>query len=73
MIRRADRLGSVPPIGVDALGAAADAAGDPEILRLENLDTDLPPPPEALAATPRGCRECGIAPSPSAGFPRNIG
>ena len=38
-------------IGVDAMGAAADAAGDPAILRLENLDTDLRPCQAAIDAT----------------------
>ena len=40
-------------IGVDRMGAAADelAARDPSILRLENLDTDVPPPEAAIAAT----------------------
>jgi aspartate/methionine/tyrosine aminotransferase len=40
-------------IGVDRLGAAADelAARDPSVLRLENLDTDVPPPAAAVAAT----------------------
>ncbi|MQA75525.1 MAG: aminotransferase class I/II-fold pyridoxal phosphate-dependent enzyme [Solirubrobacterales bacterium] len=33
------------------MGAAADAAGDDRLLRLENLDTDLRPAPAALAAT----------------------
>ena len=51
MKRRADRLQGMPTIGVDAMGAAADAAGDGHILRLENLDTDLRPPAAALAAT----------------------
>jgi aspartate/methionine/tyrosine aminotransferase len=45
------RLRDVPGIGVDRMGDAADAAGDATILRLENLDTDLRPPPAALAAT----------------------
>jgi aspartate/methionine/tyrosine aminotransferase len=45
------RLRDVPGIGVDRMGDAADAAGDPELLRLENLDTDVRPPPEALEAT----------------------
>ncbi|NUW38523.1 pyridoxal phosphate-dependent aminotransferase [Nonomuraea rhodomycinica] len=45
------RLRDIPGIGVDAVGDAADAAGDPEFLRLENLDTDLRPPAVALAAT----------------------
>ena len=42
------RLREIPGIGVDEIGDAADAAADPEILRLENLDTDLRPPPAAL-------------------------
>ena len=45
------RLKDIPGIGVDQMGNAADAAHDPEILRLENMDTDLAPPPEALEAT----------------------
>jgi aspartate/methionine/tyrosine aminotransferase len=45
------RLANVPPIGVDAMGARADAAADPAILRLENLDTDLRPPQAALDAS----------------------
>jgi hypothetical protein len=45
------RLAQIPGIGVDRMGDLADAAGDPSILRLENLDTDLRPPPEAIAAT----------------------
>jgi aspartate/methionine/tyrosine aminotransferase len=45
------RLRDIPGIGVDVVGDAADAAADPEILRLENLDTDLRPPPVALEVT----------------------
>jgi aspartate/methionine/tyrosine aminotransferase len=45
------RLQHVPPIGVDRMGNAADAARDPEILRLENMDTDIPPPRAAILAT----------------------
>jgi aspartate/methionine/tyrosine aminotransferase len=45
------RLREIPGIGVDVVGDAADAAADPEILRLENLDTDLRPPLVALEAT----------------------
>lgn len=45
------RLAHIPGIGVDEMGDAADAAHDPEMLRLENLDTDLRPPAAALAAT----------------------
>ena len=45
------RLKDIPGIGVDKVGDAADATGDPEFLRLENLDTDLRPPDVALTAT----------------------
>jgi len=45
------RLLHIPGIGVDVIGDAADAAADPEILRLENLDTDLRPPAIALELT----------------------
>jgi len=45
------RTAAMTPIGVERMGDAADALRDPSVLRLENLDTDLPPPPEALAAT----------------------
>jgi aspartate/methionine/tyrosine aminotransferase len=45
------RLRDIPGIGVDKMGNLADALASPEMLRLENLDTDLRPPAEALAAT----------------------
>ncbi len=45
------RLQHIPGINVDRMGNAADALGDPSILRLENLDTDIPPPAAALRAT----------------------
>jgi aspartate/methionine/tyrosine aminotransferase len=45
------RLSHIPGIGVDKVGDAADAAGDPEFLRLENLDTDIPPPAIAREVT----------------------
>lgn len=45
------RLRHIPGINVDRMGNAADALGDPSMLRLENLDTDIPPPLEAIAAT----------------------
>jgi aspartate/methionine/tyrosine aminotransferase len=44
-----DRLRDVPGFSIDRVAAAAGA--DPDILRLENLDTDLRPPPAALDAT----------------------
>lgn len=46
---RARRLDDVPGFGIDKVAAAAGE--DPEILRLENLDTDLTPPPGVIEAT----------------------
>ena len=46
------RLRDIPGIGVDKVGDAADAAGDPRFLRLENLDTDLRPPAIAIETRP---------------------
>ena len=51
------RLKDVPGIGVDKMGAAADAAASGEILRLENLDTDLRPPAAAIEATKRAVED----------------
>src|SRR5580692_4223587 len=45
------RLQHIPGIGVDKVGDAADAANDPRFLRLENLDTDIPPPAIAREIT----------------------
>src|SRR3954471_11613404 len=50
---RPSRLADMVGIGVDRMGDAADAASDPELLRLENMDTDLRPLPAALEATRR--------------------
>jgi aspartate/methionine/tyrosine aminotransferase len=47
----ARRTASMTPIGVERMGDQADALADPSVLRLENLDTDLLPPPPALQAT----------------------
>jgi aspartate/methionine/tyrosine aminotransferase len=50
----ASRLEHVSKIGVEDMGDRANAAataGAGDILRLENLDTDLAPPREAIAAT----------------------
>ena len=49
--RLGNRTALMTPIGVERMGDAADALRDPAMLRLENLDTDLPPPPAALALT----------------------
>ena len=45
------RLDHITPIGVEQMGALADGLSSPDILRLENLDTDLRPPQEAIAFT----------------------
>lgn len=50
-LTKVSRLSQVPGIGVDRMGNAADAAHDPEILRLENLDTDIAPPPISIEVT----------------------
>jgi aspartate/methionine/tyrosine aminotransferase len=43
------RLAAIPGFSIDRVARAA--GDDPEVLRLENLDTDLPPPAAAIAAT----------------------
>src|SRR5215216_8103952 len=43
------RLEGIPGFGIDRVAAAAGA--DPDVLRLENLDTDVPPHPDAVEAT----------------------
>src|SRR5262249_17385229 len=43
------RLDDIPGFNIDRVAAAA--GDDPDVLRLENLDTDIPPPAEALEAT----------------------
>jgi len=52
-----DRVAGLTDIGVERMGAAADRLSDPRTLRLENLDTDLPPPREALLATERAIHD----------------
>jgi aspartate/methionine/tyrosine aminotransferase len=46
---RSRRLEEVPGFGIDKVASAA--GDDPEVLRMENLDTDLPPPPGVVDAT----------------------
>jgi len=48
---RPARLEHIAGIGVDRMGAIADDASGPPFLRLENLDIDIPPDPEAVART----------------------
>ena len=43
------RLEHIPGFNIDRVAAAA--GDDAEILRMENLDTDIPPPKEAMEAT----------------------
>ncbi|KZL19405.1 Arginine--pyruvate transaminase AruH [Pseudovibrio axinellae] len=45
------RLKYIEGIGVDRISNAADKLKSGEVLRLENLDTDIPPPHEARMAT----------------------
>ena len=45
------RLTHITKIGVEQMGDFADSLKDPDVLRLENLDTDLRPPQSALAFT----------------------
>jgi N-succinyldiaminopimelate aminotransferase len=45
------RLQHITRIGVEDMGDLADSLDDPEVLRLENLDTDLRPPDSALEHT----------------------
>jgi N-succinyldiaminopimelate aminotransferase len=47
------RLAHITPIGVEQMGALADQLRDPQVLRLENLDTDLRPPATAIEVTRR--------------------
>jgi aspartate/methionine/tyrosine aminotransferase len=43
------RLEGIPGFGIDRVAEAAGS--DPEVLRLENLDTDVPPHPDAVEVT----------------------
>jgi aspartate/methionine/tyrosine aminotransferase len=43
------RLEHIPGFSIDRVAAAA--GDDPDVLRLENLDTDIPPPAAAMEAT----------------------
>lgn len=45
------RLAHITKIGVEQMGDLANSLNDPEVLRLENLDTDLRPPASALLFT----------------------
>lgn len=43
------RLDTIPGFNIDRVAAAA--GDDPDILRMENLDTDIPPPADAMEVT----------------------
>lgn len=43
------RLNEIPGFNIDRVAAAA--GDDPELLRMENLDTDIAPPAHAIEAT----------------------
>ena len=45
------RLQHITKIGVEQMGDLADSLADPDVLRLENLDTNIPPPLSALNFT----------------------
>lgn len=45
------RLKHITKIGVEQMGDLADSLANPDVLRLENLDTDLRPPQSALDFT----------------------
>ncbi|TWT11838.1 pyridoxal phosphate-dependent aminotransferase [Reyranella sp. CPCC 100927] len=50
---RPARLHAIAGIGVDRMGSIADADPTRDYLRLENLDVDIPPDPEAIERTRR--------------------
>jgi aspartate/methionine/tyrosine aminotransferase len=51
------RLAHISKIGVEQMGDLADRLQDPDVLRLENLDTDLRPPQGALEFTKRAVED----------------
>ncbi|NRQ36964.1 pyridoxal phosphate-dependent aminotransferase [Nonomuraea sp. NN258] len=54
-MRPNSRFAHVQPFDIDRVAAAAGA--DPDVLRMENLDTDVPPPRVAVEATVRSLAE----------------
>ena len=51
------RLTHITPIGVEQMGDLADSLADPDVLRLENLDTNILPPAAALDFTRDAVRD----------------
>ena len=62
------RLDHIPGFSIDRVAAAA--GDDPDVLRLENLDTDIPPPAAADGRNPSApsarTRRTAGCPSPAA-------
>lgn len=50
-MKRPSRLLHMTPLGVDRMAALADASTDPNLLRMENIDTDLMPHESVVQAT----------------------
>lgn len=51
------RLAHITKIGVEQMGDLANTLKDPDVLRLENLDTDLRPPQSAIEYTKKAADE----------------
>ena len=51
------RLEHITKIGVEVMGDLADSLNDPSVLRLENLDTNLPLPAEAVEVTKKAASD----------------
>ena len=56
-MRTSRRLDDIPGFNIDRVAAAA--GDDPDVLRLENLDTDIRPHPAAIEATQAALEEDG--------------
>ena len=50
-MRTSSRLQHITKIGVEEMGDLADSLSDPDVLRLENLDTNSLPPESAITVT----------------------
>lgn len=51
------RLEHITKIGVEQMGDLADSLKDPEVLRMENLDTDVRPPENAVKFTQKAAED----------------
>ena len=50
-MRPSSRLQHITKIGVEEMGDLADSLSNPDVLRLENLDTNILPPESAITVT----------------------